>query len=105
MESANKPSTQRRNRRSREEWQALVARFEDSGQTREQFCAEMGIGQSTLRRWCSRLREQPPGVLSQAPVFVELPAQEKQPRTADRPWEVELQLDAGVVLRLRRAPC
>ncbi len=102
MESASKPGTQRRVRRSREEWQVLVARFEDSGQTRGQFCAEMGIGESTLRRWCSRLQDRPPGVMSQAPVFVELPAQHKRPGAATPPWEVELQLDVGVVLRLRR---
>jgi transposase-like protein len=105
MESANKPNTQRRIRRGREEWRALVECFEGSGQTREQFCAEMGIGQSTLRRWCSRFRERTPPTLSRAPVFVELPAQEKLSRAAVPSWEVELQLDAGVVLRLRRAPC
>lgn len=105
MERASKPSTQRRIRRSREQWQELVARFEDSGQTREQFCAELGIGESTLRRWCSRLQERTPGAMSQAPVFVELPAQHERPGAVVQPWEVELQLDAGIVLRLRRAPC
>ena len=105
MESASKPEVQRRNRRSREEWCELVARFEASGQTRKRFCAEMGIGESTLRRWCSRLRERTPAAVSQAPVFVELPAQDKRPGTAVEPWEVELQLDAGVVLRLRHVPC
>ncbi len=105
MESSSKPDTQRRIRRSREEWRALVARFEESGQTREGFCSEMGIGVSTLRRWCSRLRERTPPAVSEAPVFVELPAEEKRPCTAVQPWEVELQLDVGVVLRLRRAPC
>lgn len=57
MESSSKSDTQRRIRRNREEWRARVARFEASGQTRERFCAEVGIGESTLRRWCSRLRE------------------------------------------------
>lgn len=105
MESTSKPSPQRQIRRSREEWKVLVARYEASGQTRERFCAEMGIGESTLRRWCSRLRERTPPTVSTAPVFVELPAQDKRPGTAVQPWEVELQLDAGVVLRLRRVPC
>ncbi len=105
MESSSKAGTQRRIRRSREEWDALVARFEESGQTREQFCAEMGIGESTLRRWCNRLRERTAPAVSQAPVFVELPAEEKRPRAAAPAWEVELQLDTGVILRLRRAPC
>ena len=105
MENSNKSATQRQIRRSREQWRELVARFEASGQTRERFCAEMGIGESTLRRWCSRLRERTPPAMSQAPVFVELPAEEKGPGAAVQPWEVELQLDTGVVLRLRRGPC
>ena len=105
MESSGKSGTQRRIRRSREEWRELAARFEASGQTRERFCAEMGIGVSTLRRWCSRLRERTPPASGGAAVFVELPAEEKRPRASVQPWEVELQLDAGVVLRLRRAPC
>ena len=105
MASSNKSTTQRQIRRSREEWRELVARFEASGRSREDFCAEMGIGASTLRRWCSRFRERTPTASTTTPVFVELPDEEKRPATVHRPWEVELQLDAGVVLRLRRGPC
>ena len=105
MNSTSQPSTHRRIRRSREEWEVLVTRYEESGQTPERFCAEMGIGQSTLRRWCSRLREHPPVPGSHAPVFVELPSEQKRPGSTAHPWEVELQLGAGVLLRLRRAPC
>jgi putative transposase len=105
MERASNPGTQRRIRRSREEWQALVARFQDSGQTPEQFCAELGIGQSTLRRWCSRLQERPPEVVTQAPVFVPLTSEERRHAVSAQSWEVELQLDTGVVLRLRRGGC
>lgn len=102
MEGSSKSSTSRRVRRTREEWRALVSRFEQSGQRREDFCAEMGIAVSTLRRWCSRFRQRARAAVSQAPVFVELPAEEKQLAASVSPWEVELQLGAGVVLRLRR---
>ena len=102
MLSADKAGMQRRMRRSREEWRALVSRFEASGQTREAFCAETGISVSTLRRWYSRFREPSRPAVSQAPVFVELPAEEKKAEASALPWEVELQLGAGVVLRLRR---
>ena len=34
------------------------------------------------------------------PVFVEM-----TPKPEASPWEVELELSAGVVLRLRRVPC
>ena len=101
MSSASKSGMQRRTRRNREEWRSLVSRFEESGQTREAFCATTGISASTLRRWCSRFREQPRPA-AQAPVFVELPAEEKRAEAPALPWEVELQLGVGVVLRLRR---
>lgn len=105
METAGKPDSQRRIRRSREQWRELVASFEQSGQTREHFCAEMGIGESTLRRWCSRFGKRSPAAQSREPVFVELPAQQKQVVASAPSWEVELQLDADIVLRLRRGPC
>lgn len=101
MEGSSKGSTQRRVRRSRAEWRSLVSRFEASGQTREAFCAETGISVSTLRRWSSRLRPQPRRAVSPAPVFVELPAEERDAAAPALPWEVELQLGGGVVLRLR----
>ena len=105
MASSSKPPTHRQFRRSREEWRELVARFEASDQTREEFCAERGIGASTLRRWCSRVRARAPTASTATPVFVELPAEEKNASASVQPWEVELQLDTGVVLRLRRGPC
>jgi transposase-like protein len=102
MHSSSTSGRQRRTRRSREEWRSLVSRFEESGQMREAFCAEAGISASTLRRWCSRFREAPRAAVSPTPVFVELPAEEKKAEASALPWEVELQLDASVVLRLRR---
>jgi transposase-like protein len=102
MHSSRASGRQRRTRRSREEWRSLVSRFEASGETREAFCAEMGISVSTLRRWCSRFREQARAAVSPAPVFVELPAEEKRAEAPMPPWEVEVQLGDGVLLRLRR---
>lgn len=102
MSNASKSGMQRRTRRNREQWRSLVSRFQESGQTREAFCAETGISVSTLRRWCSRFREQSRPALPHAPVFVELPAEESKTGASVQPWEMELQLGAGVVLRLRR---
>ena len=101
MGGSSPASTQRRVRRRREEWRSLVSRFEASGQTREAFCAETGISVSTLRRWSSRLRERPRAAVSPAPVFVELPSAQRDAEAPALPWEVELQLGGGVVLRLR----
>ena len=44
-------------RRTPEQWAGLVQDFEASGQSQRAFCAERGIGQSTLRYWRRRLEE------------------------------------------------
>jgi hypothetical protein len=90
-------------RRSAEQWHELVARFEQSGQSREQFCAERGLALSSFCRWQGKLREE--ATTAQAAggeaIFVQLAADAASSLPA---WEVELQLGAGVLLRLRR-PC
>ena len=94
-------------RRSEDAWRELVVRFEQSGQTREQFCLDQGLALSTFSRWRQRLRStvQEAATASADAVFVEL-APEETLATAARPtWDVELQLGADVVLRLRRPAC
>jgi hypothetical protein len=90
----------RRNRRNADQWCELLDRFEQSGQTQEQFCTIHDLGLSTFSRWRKRLRRQLP-VCSSDALFVEL----SQEAPASRPWDVELQLGTGVHLRLRRAGC
>lgn len=91
-------------RRSEIQWRELFDRFEDSAQTRERFCREQGIALSSFDRWRTKLREHPPTQpkISANPVFVELSSDTPTPVTPA--WDVELQLGAGVILRLRR-PC
>jgi len=93
---------QRRVRRSEGEWRELFARFDESGVTREAFCAEHGIVLSSFIRWRKKLRPGVPSLpaASHDPVFVELTSKREA-----SPWEVELELGAGMVLRLRRAAC
>lgn len=96
-------------RRSEAQWRALFLAFETSGETRRRFCARHGVALSTFDWWRRRLRE-PAGSVSVAPLrsaalFVELtapmaPVRELPGRAAA--WDVELELGAGVVLRLRR---
>lgn len=103
MESTPTLPVCRRSRRTLEQWGDLLDRFEQSGQTREQFCADHDLGLSTFSRWRKRLRDQAllsPKVSSDA-LFVEL----AQDVPASQLWDVELQLGAGVCLRLRRAGC
>ena len=104
--------TRRRARRTAAQWRKLIERFDRSGQTRGKFCAAHGLALSTFDLWRRKLGE------TQAPahedpreaLFVELtnPAQTLTSRTSSQTggWEVELELGAGMVLRLRRvAPC
>jgi len=98
MESTTVVPGRRRSRRSLEQWRELLDRFEYSGQTQEQFCAEHHLGLSTFGRWRKRLRRQSP-MSSGDGLFVEL----AQDAPASQSWDVELQLGAGMYLRLRRA--
>lgn len=81
-------ATRVRRRRSREDWERLVASYEAGDQTREAFCTEHGISGSSLSYWRGKLREEPG--------FIELAT----PKLGG--WEIELGLGEGVVLRLRR---
>ena len=101
MTESNTSTKRRRVRRSEAEWRELFARYEQSDQTREQFCADQGVVLSSFTRWRQKLRQsvrsQP--ALAREAVFVELAS------AAESRWDVELQLGAGVVLRLRQPAC
>ena len=56
----------RAERRTPEQWAELVQDYEGSGQSQRAFCAERGIGQSSLRYWKRRLEKRS----GQAPVAV-----------------------------------
>ena len=93
-------------RRSAAQWQALIERFEREGQTRRRFCAAHGLALSTFDLWRRKLRaaSAQSGQEAEA-LFVELSGAAVE-RTRAPSWEVELELGAGVVLRVRRAaPC
>lgn len=50
-------------RRSREEWQAVFARFAASGLAIEPFCIREGLSESSFRRWRSLLGAETPPVV------------------------------------------
>ena len=104
--------TKHRARRTAAQWQELIERFERTGQTRGRFCAAHGLALSTFDLWRRKLRATPAAVNEERPeaLFVELtnPTQTQTPPTSagTGAWEVELDLGAGMVLRVRRAaPC
>lgn len=104
--------TRHRARRTTAQWQKLIERFEGSGQTRGKFCAANGLALSTFDLWRRKLQATSAVVAKERPeaLFVEL-THSAQTQTAPTSsvtggWEVELELGAGMVLRLRRAaPC
>ena len=101
--------TRHRTRRTAAQWRTLVERFERSGQTRGRFCAANGLALSTFDLRRRKLGETRAAAheAHPEPLFVELthPAQTRPAPTSSVTggWEVELELGAGVVLRLRRA--
>ena len=104
--------TRRRARRTAAQWRKSDERFERSGQTRGNFCAANRLALSTFDLWRRKLGETQTAADEEHPesLFVELTNATEPPgsRTAagTGAWEAELELGAGVVLRLRRAaPC
>jgi len=95
-----KPKT--RVQRTREQWKALVDEFATSGLTKAFFCKKHRIASSCLYRWQKVFAEQP--VLAD---FIDItqpvPGATPEPPAADnnKQWQVELELGAGIVLRLR----
>ena len=92
-------ATRKRRCRSASEWRSIMARHEASGLSGEGFCEAEGIGRSAFWRWRRRLIGRGRGAHRRRAAFVELSA--AQPAS----WDVELELGAGVVLRVRRPAC
>lgn len=107
--------TERYRRRTPAEWQAILERQAVSGLSQEAFCSSEGIALSTFARWKSRLagalaaREPDRSPPSELFAKLALPAEARScgpASPAERGWDIELELGAGVCLRIRRgAPC
>ena len=101
--------TRSRSRRSAAQWRKLIERFEGSGQTRGKFCSANGLALSTFDLWRRKLGETQTQAdeAHRESLFVELTnateAAGSRMAAGTGAWEVELELGAGVVLRLRRA--
>ena len=88
-------------RRSAEQWQEILQRFEHSGQTQAAFCAAEGLALSTFTLWRRKLDSSREVITNNdAAMFVALP--DSNIPVSTTLWDVELQLGADVVLRLRR---
>lgn len=93
--------TGNRQRRSRAQWQALLARFESAGVSVAEFCAREAISEASLYRWRGLL--QASDAEDAAPItgrFVDLGALSSGAGSSR--LEIRLDLGDGVVLHLSR---
>jgi transposase-like protein len=88
--------SRRRVRRSETEWREILARYEESGLSRVEFCQREGMARTTLEKWSRKLSSS--GVPAR---FVELVPPRLSPTLAEGAWAVELELPSGAVLRIR----
>ena len=89
-------------RRTRAQWQALLARAARSGVSVAAFCREEGVSTASFPAWRKRLGTAAP---TGGSAFLDLGTLEAGGATdtgTGAGWEIELDLGAGAVLRLRR---
>lgn len=101
MQSGPGLRVDRKPRRSREQWQAIIRDYEASGRSSGEYCQEHGLTPSVFANWNRVFRSG--GGNGNSP-FIELPsplAHVLNPDPPDKGWRVELELGEGVVLRLR----
>lgn len=102
LSSQPTPKQQNRVMRTENQWQALLDEFSVSGLTRSAFCKQHHIATSSLYRWQKVLTEP-----SAEDKFVDITESvAKAAPTLHVPdnnshWQVELELGAGVILRVR----
>ena len=98
-----KPKPRTRVMRTRHQWKALLNEFNDSGLTRSALCKKHRIATSSLYRWQQLFAQQS----GEATDFIDItqPLSSTAPpapaHARDNDWQVELELGAGIVLRLR----
>ena len=83
-------------RRTRADWQGLVDSHHKSGLSARAFCDQHGVGYASFCQWRQRLSAP---ARAEEPAFISLNRVAAPPST---PWDLEVELGNGVVLRLRR---
>lgn len=99
--------TDYRPRRSPAQWQALIDQAEHSALSIAEFCRTEDISLSSFYQWRQRLAAERGNAEGKpAPVtenaFIDLGAIGQGANDDSGPWDLELQLGANVMLRLRR---
>lgn len=89
-----KNTSRGRVRRSAADWQELISRFEESGQSAREFCEKEGISHESLRRWRIQLSSEP-----EQSAFV--PVTSASAPSPPSTWTLEITLPGGCHLRLQ----
>lgn len=84
-------------RRSAQQWEALVEQWQASGQNASAFCRERNIGYASFCQWRKRLSQQGTNSSStDSTPFIDLSSLANK----ERGWQIVLNLGGGVELRL-----
>ena len=80
-------------RRGATEWAGILKRLAASNKTQAEFCRSQGLSVTSLQNWARRLK------VPARSAFVELTPSAKP--TEDSAWQIEVQLPAGILIRLK----
>lgn len=93
--------------RSKATWQHIMDQYESSSQTQAEFCREQDIAPMSFYKWRKRLSKETQSDhfidISQSMVSVESVGQKEPSMEEPSPWQVELELGQGIILRVRTA--
>lgn len=101
-QTQTQPKSTTRVMRSQGQWKALLEEFSNSGLTKTAFCKKHRIATSSLYRWQQILSWKASDtdfIEVTEPLSLTPAPSPAQMRNND--WQVELELGAGIVLRLR----
>ncbi len=92
----------RRTRRTPQQWQAIIDRQADSGESASQFCDSNALSYPVFCRWRAKLTSTKPIRLTKKPApLIDLSSLVSIPQR--QVWDIELELGDGMTLRMRRA--
>ena len=88
--------------RTEAQWHQLIAAFEASDLSVNEYCAEHNLKYTAFYQWRKRLQSKPSNHPS-PPSLIELTDFAKTPSSQSSSWDIELELGSGTFLRIRRA--
>lgn len=92
---------QRQPRKTKAQWQAIVADFHQSNLPSKEYCEEQGLAYGTFAKWRQRLAKK--AHQTEVSKVIELIAPEPVAQSKPEDWQVELALGNGMTLRVRTA--